>query len=90
VLTTISLHSAPNSTPAASNGDCQRVRSHYTENINRFLADQHQRPPIGLGPVRTEEEAVAAGEARASDSVTAFKIQFDSGNTSPGARFTPK
>ncbi|KAM0250389.1 hypothetical protein ACHAQJ_008637 [Trichoderma viride] len=36
----------------------------YSYSVNRFLADQDQRPPVGLGPVRTQDEAKAAGEAR--------------------------
>ncbi|KAM0455726.1 hypothetical protein ACHAO4_003800 [Trichoderma viride] len=81
-------NSASNPTPAASKGDCQRVRLHHVGNINRFLAEQVQTPPVGLGPVRTEAEAVAAGEARASTNIRAFEMQFGCGNKSPGAKST--
>ncbi|UKZ64295.1 uncharacterized protein TrAtP1_005513 [Trichoderma atroviride] len=73
-------------TPAAKNGDFQRVRLHYAGNVNRFLADQVQTPPIGLGPVQTENEAVGAGEARAAANLDAFHMQFEFGNKSPEAK----
>ncbi|KAK1254191.1 hypothetical protein MKX08_008186 [Trichoderma sp. CBMAI-0020] len=73
-------------TPAASNSDFQRVRLHYASNINRFLADQVQTPPVGLGPVQTEDEAVAAGEARAATNLHAFHMQVEGGNKSPEAK----
>ncbi|KAL6901291.1 hypothetical protein GGI43DRAFT_404481 [Trichoderma evansii] len=75
---------ASNFTSAASKGDSQRTRLHYINNINRFLADQDQRAPVGLGPVQTEDEAKAAGEARASANIRAFKMQFGCNDKSLG------
>lgn len=88
MLITISLHSAGNNTPATSSGNSHRIRLHYIGNINRFLADQDQTPPPCLGPVQTESEAEAAGEARASANIHAFSMQFGCGNKSPVAQST--
>ncbi|KAL9480894.1 hypothetical protein ACSS6W_005680 [Trichoderma asperelloides] len=82
--------SASNPASAASKGDSQRSHLHYADNINRFLADQDQCAPVGLGPVQTEDEAKAAGEARASANISAFNRQFGCGNASPGTNSAQK
>ncbi|UKZ64294.1 uncharacterized protein TrAtP1_005512 [Trichoderma atroviride] len=82
-MLTTTLRSARNPTLATHKGDCQRSRLCDNDGIRRFLADQHHTPPVGLGPLQTEDEAKAAGKARASASIRAFKAQFGCGNTSP-------
>ncbi|UKZ89812.1 uncharacterized protein TrAFT101_004853 [Trichoderma asperellum] len=82
--------SASNPASAASKGDSQRARLHCADNINRFLVDQDQCAPVGLGPVQTQDETKAAGEARASANISAFNRQFGCGNTPPGTKSTQK
>jgi hypothetical protein len=52
--------------------------------ISRFLVDQDQHPPVGLGPVQTQDEAKAAKEARMLEILRAFDSKFGSGNQAPG------
>ncbi|KAM0473416.1 hypothetical protein ACHAPX_008163 [Trichoderma viride] len=63
-------------TTATSNGDSQGSKLYQDESINRFLADETQRGPVGFGPDQTQSEAETAGKARMFESLRAFDVQF--------------
>ncbi|EHK45627.1 hypothetical protein TRIATDRAFT_273685 [Trichoderma atroviride IMI 206040] len=60
-----------------SNDDSQCARLYHNDNINRFLADETQRCPVGLGPEQTQSEAETVGKARVFENLQAFDVQFD-------------
>lgn len=80
-------YSASKLTTTTNNNDSQRAHLHYGDSISRFLDDRDQRPPIGFGPVQTQDEAEAAGEARMSENLRAFDVRFGGSGKSPAAKF---